>query len=306
MRFPEPDFGSFSHFRRLYFSEARMAIEPTIPWNREERFEEAIVSFEQARDAGANPDPREWLERYADVAEQLAAYFADGARMGALAAPLLRGQVGEDVPDLPDYQILQRVAEGGQGVVYKAWQLSAERIVALKVMQRDRLQGLRGERRQQALDRFRTEAQAAARLEHPNIVGIHEINEHDGRPYCAMQFVHGPSLADLIAQGPVEARQAAAYLEPVARAVDVAHKHGILHRDLKPANILLQIEQDRRADVGQDSHPAVRQDSAVAQDTPPAVTLDSARAGQESDPTPPITSPPIAFPPVGNLQSAIP
>src|SRR5262249_58582709 len=177
-----------------------MANEPTMPMNREERLEEAIASFEQARDAGANPDPREWLERYADVAEQLAAYFADGAKLGAWAAPLLApAQVGEDVPDLPDYQILQRVAAGGQGVVYKAWQRSAERIVALKVMQRDRLQGLLGERRQQALDRFRTEAQAAARLEHPNIVGIHAVHGHERRPDWPMPLLERRRPAHLVA-----------------------------------------------------------------------------------------------------------
>src|SRR5439155_13577406 len=87
--------------------------------------------------------------------------------------------------------------------------------------------------------RFRAEAAAAARLAHPNIVTVHEVNEIDGQPYFSMEYVEGPTLAERLAEGPLPPRDAAQIVAAVARGVDHAHKHGILHRDLKPANVLL-------------------------------------------------------------------
>src|SRR5262249_25481071 len=117
--------------------------------------------------------------------------------------------------------------------VCKARQRSLDRIVAIKVI-------LRGEWASAAdLARFRAEAAAAARLDHPHIVAVYQVGEGDGQAYFSMQYIEGPTLADLVAQGPLPPREAASYMVPICRAVHYAHQHGILHRDLKPANVLL-------------------------------------------------------------------
>src|SRR5262249_46259560 len=123
----------------------------------------------------------------------------------------------------------------GMGVVYRARQKSLNRIVALKML----LSGVHAS--QLELTRFKTEAEAVAQLQHPNIVQIYEIGEHNGLPFFSMEFVEGPSLAQQLSRGPVNARAAAQLIETLARAVQVAHEHGIVHRDLKPANVLLAL-----------------------------------------------------------------
>src|SRR5262245_30013624 len=135
-------------------------------------------------------------------------------------------------PSVPGYEIVAELGEGGMGVVYLARQLSLKRDVALKV--------LRGSRpRDEQLARFRNEAEALARLHHPNIVQIHDIAEHEGLPYFAMEYVPGGSLAKKLAGTPQPPREAAALIEVLAWAVEAAHQNGIIHRDLKPSNILL-------------------------------------------------------------------
>jgi serine/threonine protein kinase len=132
-----------------------------------------------------------------------------------------------------DYELLEEIARGGMGIVYRARQLSVDRIVAVKMI-------LAGEfaSREQAL-RFRAEAEAAARLQHPNIVRIHEAGQRDGQPYFSMEYVQGGSLASLIREKPLPAKRAAGYVKTIAEAIHYAHEQGILHRDLKPSNILL-------------------------------------------------------------------
>ena len=132
-----------------------------------------------------------------------------------------------------DYELLEEIARGGRGVVYKARQSSLKRIVAVKMIRSGELAD-EGEVR-----RFRTEAQAAAQLQHPNIVAIHEIGEHEGRHYFSMDFVEGRNLAQVAAGRPVAARTAAEWLKAIAEAVQFAHQRGVLHRDLKPQNIML-------------------------------------------------------------------
>jgi len=220
-------------------------------FREEDRLHEAIASFEQARDAGAVPDPRQWLDRYPDVAGRLAEFFADQhelrRRLGDGLPDSRPGQVPppEMAPQVPDYEIVEEVARGGMGVVYKARQVSANRIVALKVIRADRLEQPSPEERRKAVERFVTEAQAAARLEHENIVSVYEVGEVGGRPFYSMRFVEGSSLHDLVKAGPLESRRGAAYMAAVARAVHEAHRHGILHRDLKPHNILVEARGDR-------------------------------------------------------------
>jgi sugar lactone lactonase YvrE len=153
------------------------------------------------------------------------------------AAPLLR-QFGS-------YQLLEEVARGGMGVVYRAHQVNLDRIVALKMM-RPGLLATADEVR-----RFRAEARVAAALHHPNIVAVHEAGEHDGLHYFSMDFVEGLSLADMLREQPLAPREAAHYVRLIAEAIDYAHGQGILHRDLKPSNVIVNLDgQPRITDFG--------------------------------------------------------
>jgi hypothetical protein len=135
---------------------------------------------------------------------------------------------------VPGYVIMRVLGRGGMGVVYLARHLRLKRLVALKMV-------LAGSHAGPAeLVRFRTEAEVVARLHHPNIVQIYEVGEHQGQPYCALEFVAGGSLGRKTAGTPLPARQAAQLIETLARAIHAAHQAGIVHRDLKPANILLE------------------------------------------------------------------
>jgi tetratricopeptide (TPR) repeat protein/tRNA A-37 threonylcarbamoyl transferase component Bud32 len=136
-------------------------------------------------------------------------------------------------PTIPGYEVLGVLGRGGMGVVYKARQASLRRLVALKMI----LAGGHATAEQRA--RFRTEAEAAARLQHPNVVQVHEVGEHGGLPFFCLEFVDGGSLANRLDGTPWHPRQAAQLAETLARAVHAAHQRGIVHRDLKPANVLL-------------------------------------------------------------------
>ncbi len=135
-----------------------------------------------------------------------------------------------------DYELLEEIGRGGQGVVYRARQKSLNRTVALKVI------GLGQWSSTPHLKRFRHEAEAAASLEHPQIVPIYEIGERDGSCYFSMKFVEGGQLDALVKREPLSPRRAAKLLVKIARTVQFAHEHGILHRDIKPGNILLDKE----------------------------------------------------------------
>jgi serine/threonine-protein kinase len=151
---------------------------------------------------------------------------------GQLAAAAWAGRASRIFPTIPGYEFLQRLGQGGMGVVYKARQLSLNRLVALKMIKDD----FPSEADQ---ERFRREAHAVALLEHPHIVRVYEFAQsEEGRPYFVMELVEGPDLGKKLAEGPVPLRQAAEWTATLARPVQHAHDRGIIHRDLKPANVL--------------------------------------------------------------------
>src|SRR5437588_5135907 len=131
-----------------------------------------------------------------------------------------------------DYELLEEIGRGGQGVVYRARQKSLNRTVALKII------GLGHWATKAHLTRFRLEAEAAASLDNPCIVPIHEIGERDGSCYFSMKFFEGGQLDQVVARAPISIRRAAELISKLARTVHYAHEHGILHRDIKPGNIL--------------------------------------------------------------------
>jgi TolB-like protein/predicted Ser/Thr protein kinase/Flp pilus assembly protein TadD len=142
-------------------------------------------------------------------------------------------RAAELLGELGDYELLEEIGRGGQGVVFRARQTSLNRIVALKVVSL-------GQWASKAhLRRFRLEAEAAAKLEHPGIVPIHEVGERDGSCYFSMKFVEGGQLDEVARREPMPIRRAVELIAKVARTVHYAHEHGILHRDIKPGNILL-------------------------------------------------------------------
>lgn len=144
-----------------------------------------------------------------------------------------RGTAAEALPSVDGYEILGTLGHGGMGVVYKARHVRLNRVVALKMIR----ETLRASDAQ--LNRFLVEAQAVARLRHPNIVQIYETGEQNGIPYFSLEYIAGGSLDKRLANGPQAVAAAAESVRVLARAVHAAHEQGVVHRDLKPANILV-------------------------------------------------------------------
>jgi eukaryotic-like serine/threonine-protein kinase len=159
------------------------------------------------------------------------------------------GAGGDTVKQFGEYELLDEIARGGMGVVYLARQRSLGRVVALKVLLGGAFAGVDARRR------FMSEAAAAARLQHPNIVSVHESGELDGQPFYSMEYVPGRTLADVVRDGPLPALRSARYLAKIAHGVEHAHSQAILHRDLKPSNVLIDgRDEPRITDFGLARH----------------------------------------------------
>jgi hypothetical protein len=217
--------------------------------------DEVLADYLLAAELGQAPDRDEFLARHIGLAPLLVEFFAGLDRFERHAEELRplwaspptsrwpetiadRRRRGLPIGDgrdvqIPGYEVLGILGHGGMGVVYKARQVRLKRLVALKMIRA----GSQAEPAE--LLRFRTEVEAAAQLQHPNIVQIHELGEHQGQPFCAQEYVAGGTLAARLARTPQPPRWAAELVRTLALAVQAAHQAGIVHRDLKPANILL-------------------------------------------------------------------
>jgi serine/threonine protein kinase len=194
-------------------------------------------------------------EAEGDSDDFLTSPLSDTAAMlrqpSTLSGPPPQGARGSDRdrPSIPGYEALEELGRGGMGRVWKARQISLNRIVALKMLLPH------GAPTAEMLARFRTEAEALARLQHPNIVTIYDIGEHDGRPYFTMEYIAGPSLAAVLHDTSLAPAASAQLIEVLAHAMYAVHQEGIIHRDLKPANILLQesaTDEHRWTQIGEE------------------------------------------------------
>jgi serine/threonine protein kinase len=205
--------------------------------DREDLLDEVIAGYLRAVKKGQPPTRQQLLDRHPDLAFELASFLDDHEQINRLTTPLRAVFSPAPVPVLGDvvgnYELVAELARGGMGVVYKARQKNVQRVVALKMM-RSGVRASAGE-----LQRFRAETEAVANLDHPNIVPIYEVGEHQGQPFYTMKLIEGGNLASHIGAFRNEPRAAARLLATVAQAIHYAHQRGILHRDLKPANILL-------------------------------------------------------------------
>jgi WD40 repeat protein/tRNA A-37 threonylcarbamoyl transferase component Bud32 len=199
-----------------------------------DRLEEAILCYLKASDDDCPLAPEHLVGRYPELASELKNFFADQDRLDPLLAPLRTSTrpAGVYPRAFGKYELLEEIGRGGMGVVYKARQRGLDRLVALKMIRVGALAS------KAELRRFRNEAESIAHLDHPHIVPIHDVGEHDGQMFFTMPLLASP-LNDNLARFQNNPHEAARLVASIARALHHAHQRGILHRDLKPSNVLL-------------------------------------------------------------------
>ncbi len=237
-----------------------MSTQPLDQSNREQCLDDVLTVYFKALDSGEQPGREQLFEHYPELAEELREFFTGQDRLELFAAPLRpvvqaarqeqldtrvvdRTAHADDGPilgappaSIGEYLVIEEIAHGGMGIVYKARHRQLHRLVALKVL-------LAGPfARTVDLERFRSETEIVASLDHPNIVPIYDVGEHDRQPYFSMKLIQGDSLTKFAPQFRSDPRGAARLVAAVARAVHHAHQRGILHRDLKPSNVLLDAD----------------------------------------------------------------
>src|SRR5262245_57872303 len=249
----------------------------------EEQLEDLLLRWEELRDQGQTVTPEELCRDCPELLDELRRRVRvllalepvlDAAKTSPAdtGPPASNRTVVEGLPPppprlaaVPGYEILAELGRGGMGVVYKARQTGLGRVVALKMI----LAGALASPLER--HRFRTEAEAIARLQHPNIVAVYETGEHEGRLFLSLEFCPGGSMAGRLAGAPLEPRQAAELVEQLARGVASAHAAGVIHRDLKPANVLLA-EGERPRVSGPVERPDRRADAAPLAALLPKIT----------------------------------
>jgi WD40 repeat protein/serine/threonine protein kinase len=257
------------------------AIERSTPEDRLAYLDEACAGFPDVRARvdellSAHDEVGSFLAEAADAPTQrpkdadpaeTAAYTPPHSRPPNMDAGGPAGSPDTSLPTIPGYDVLEVLGRGGMGVVYKARQIGLNRLVALKMILTGAHAGADNRRR------FLIEAEAVARLHHPNIVQIHEIGEHDGQPYFSLEYCAGGSLADKLNGTPLPAVEAAPLVRTLALAIQAAHQAGVIHRDLKPANVLLQIADCRlQNEQSQTKLPAARSAICNLQSAIPMIT----------------------------------
>jgi serine/threonine-protein kinase len=240
--------------------------------DHERRLEELLAELIRSLEAGETPDQSKMLAQHPEFASELKEFFEQREQLNRMVQPLrqvagraftlqcphchknieifsedeptvhcpscdtdfnptptldaTRAQFKPTVRRFGDYELLDEIARGGMGVVYRARQIKLNRIVALKMILSGHLAS------EDEINRFHSEAEAAAKLDHPGIVPIHDIGEHEGQHYFSMAFVEGESLAEKMKQGPLPTREVVRQTKKIVEAIQYAHERGVIHRDL--------------------------------------------------------------------------
>eukprot|EP00913_Durusdinium_trenchii_P023310 g21888.t1 len=197
----------------------------------------------EKRDIDREAGPAVLVVEHPEFADEIREFLADQEQLHDIAVPLAnpviaRRPVLETIRYFGDYELLEEIARGGMGVVYKARQNSLNRIVAVKMILSGTLASETDSKR------FQAEAESAASLKHPNIVAVHEVGRHNGQSYFSMDFINGKNLSEIVREKPLVAKTAAQHVLQIAEAIHFAHQQGTLHRDLKPSNVLIDANGD--------------------------------------------------------------